>query len=323
MNFKYPNNLSNGKVAKKKSLGQNFLKDESILNKIISAGELSKKDNVLEIGPGEGALTKRLLEIVARVVAIEKDERMKDKNSILQQICSKEDLSSKIKIYFDDILKVDLVNILKENNFTGGKNKYKVIANIPYYITGKIIRLLFEQEQKPELIILLVQKEVAERICADNGRQSILSLSVQYYAQAEIVDYVPKESFDPAPKVDSAILKITPLQNNGSSVDYLEVNKNKIKKEKEESVLSKKVLNTENSRQSKRGGNIQEKEFFRLIKIGFSSPRKVLINNLKNGLQLDKKDLEKIFNNLNLPLDIRAEKLTIKNWISLSKIIFK
>ena len=321
MNFKYPNNLSNGKVAKKKSLGQNFLKDESILNKIISAGELSKKDNVLEIGPGEGALTKRLLERVARVVAIEKDERIKDENSILQQICSKEDLSSKIKIYFDDILKVDLVNILKENNFTGGKNKYKVIANIPYYITGKIIRLLFEQEQKPKLIILLVQKEVAERICADNGRQSILSLSVQYYAQAEIVDYVPKESFEPMPKVDSAILKIIPFQNGGIRVDHLEFDKDKVKKEKKESVLSEKILNTESHKQGKQSN--QEKEFFRLIKIGFSSPRKVLINNLKNGLQLDKKDLEKIFNNLNLPLDIRAEKLTIKNWISLSEIIFK
>ncbi len=276
------------KLIKKKSLGQNFLKDEGILDKIILAGELIIEDNVLEIGPGEGVLTKRLVENVGQVVAIEKDSRLKDKNSSLQQIqrnCSKQGLrQNKIKLYFEDILDVNLPSILEENNFN--EKGYKVIANIPYYITGKILRLLFQQRPLPRIIVLLVQKEVADRIGTKKGRQSILSLSVQYYADVEIVDYVPKEAFDPAPKVDSAILKIMPLQN----IDY----------------------NKEN-----------EDNFFKLVKVGFSSPRKVLINNLKNGLKVKRGILEKIFKQLKLSIDIRAEKLTISEWKELVILLDK
>lgn len=264
-------------LIKKKSLGQNFLKDESILDKIITAGELSSVDNVLEIGPGEGALTKKLLKKVGRVVAIEKDERMKDKSSVLQKLNKNND---SLKLQFGDILEVNLSKILRENNL----NEYKVIANIPYYITGKIIRLLFEQKKSPRLIVLLVQKEVADRISAKNDKQSILSLSVQYYADVEIIHYVSREAFEPVPKVDSAILKIIPLQGR----DY---------------------------------DKSEDKEFFKLIKIGFSSPRKVLINNLKNGLKMEREELEEIFKGLELNLNIRAEKLTINNWKTLCKRI--
>jgi 16S rRNA (adenine1518-N6/adenine1519-N6)-dimethyltransferase len=276
------------KIIKKKSLGQNFLQDESVLDKIVLAGELVSKDNVLEIGPGEGALTKKLIEKVGRIVAIEKDSRLEDENSSLQQMqknCNKQGLlQSKLKIYFDDILEVNLPSVLEENNFDDAG--YKVIANIPYYITGKILRLLFQQRPLPKIIVLLVQKEVADRIGAKKGRQSILSLSVQYYAGVEIVAYVPREAFDPAPKVDSAILKIIPFQNT---------------------VYDKEV----------------EEKFFKLVKVGFSSPRKVLINNLKNGLKLERDILERIFKQTKLSVNIRAEKLTVGEWRELVKLLDK
>ena len=283
------------KIIKKKSLGQNFLKDESVLDKIVLAGELMAEDNVLEIGPGEGALTKKLVENVKRVVAIEKDSRLADENSSLQQIqnsCNKpasptgrqELVQAELKLYFGDILDVNLPSILEENNFD--KNKYKVIANIPYYITGKILRLLFQQKPLPSNIVLLVQKEVADRIEAKNSRQSILSLSVQYYADVKIIDYVSRDAFEPAPKVDSAILKITPFQN------------------------------TEDDQKN-------EENFFKLVKMGFSSPRKVLINNLKNGLKVSRAKMEKIFLESGLDINIRAEKLQVNEWKRLVKLLDK
>ncbi len=258
--------------------------DEGVLDKIISAGELSSEDNVLEIGPGEGALTEKLLEKVNKVIAVEKDSRLENADSVLQNLQKN---NKNLEIYFEDILDINLPKVLWENNFS--EAGYKVVANIPYYITGKIIRLLFEQETKPGLIVLLVQKEVAERICALQGRESILSLSVKYFAQPEIVDYVSRESFEPVPKVDSAILKIRPFNLN------------------EKKYLENKEL---------------EKKFFRLIRIGFSSPRKVLINNLKNGLHLDRSSLEQVFQKLYLNPTIRAEKLTFQQWQLLANEIF-
>ncbi len=286
------------KIIKKKSLGQNFLRDEGVLDKIISAGELSSKDNVLEIGPGEGALTSKLLEKVDKVVAVEKDSRLEDAGSVLQNVQTD---NKNLKIYFEDILDVNFPKILKKNSFD--KKGYKVIANIPYYITGKIIRLLFEQETKPELIVLLVQKEVAERICALKGRESILSLSVKYFAQPEIVDYVSREVFEPVPKVDSAILKIIPFKNGTRKAGLLERSDSGVK-----SPAFSELTN--------------EQDFFKLVKVGFSSPRKVLINNLKNGLQLDRSSLEQIFKKLQLNPTIRAEKLTLHQWQSLAEEIF-
>jgi 16S rRNA (adenine1518-N6/adenine1519-N6)-dimethyltransferase len=289
------------KIIKKKSLGQNFLKDEEVLDEIILAGELSDSDNVLEIGPGEGALTKKLLEKVSKVVAIEKDERMKDQNSALQKICRKSGLlQNEINLYFGDILDVNLPELLQKNDF----QNYKVIANIPYYITGKIVRLLFQQEQLPELIVLLVQKEVADRICAKKERQSILSLSVQYYAEAEVIDYVSREAFEPAPKVDSAILKIVPFKSRKKA------NKAGLIKSGDSGVLSPSF--------SERA---KEDQFFQLVKVGFSSPRKVLLNNLKNGLKMGKEELTEIFNKLNLDLNIRAEKLTIAEWKKIDNLL--
>lgn len=271
------------KLSKKKSLGQNFLRDENILKKIVQSAEVDKSDKVLEIGPGDGALTVELLRQAGQIIAVEKDQRLQAPGSPLlklqQQFLDKNKEESKLKLYFQDILEINLPEILQTNNFMN--NGYKVVANIPYYITGKIIRLLFQLKDRPTLIVLLTQKEVAERICATTGKNSIISLAVQYYAQPEITTIVPKEAFEPIPKVDSAILKMV------------------LKKEED---IDKQ----------------EEKDFFRLIKIGFSSPRKKLLNNLSAGLQVDKEAIEKIFQQMNIKLNIRAEELSLAEWKKLT-----
>ncbi len=275
----------------KKYLGQNWLVDQKALGKIVKAAELSKKDNVLEIGPGKGALTKELVAYAGRVIAIEKDEELarslahnyqlsiinyqsspKPKN----QINNINNFNNKIsQVVIGDILEVTLPELIEKNNF----QDYKVVANIPYYITGKIIRLLFETEYMPKLIVLLIQKEVAERICAQPGDMSILAVSVQYFGKPEIIDCVPKESFEPVPKVDSAILKIIPFKKKPQ----------------------------------------QNKDFFHLVKIGFASPRKTLVNNLSAGLYQPKNEIKKILNDIELDEKVRAEDLSIKKWQELKE----
>jgi len=284
------------KIVKKKSLGQNFLQDSGVLEKIISAGELTNSDKVLEIGPGEGALTKRLVEKVGKVVAIEKDERLKNEKSALRKlqrqynsldlaVGQSSSLNSKLKIYFADILEVNLPKILAENGFE--KSDYKLIANIPYYITGKIIRLFTDnQEIRPKLAVLLTQKEVAERICASSGKQSILSLIVNYYAQPELIATVSRFAFSPAPKVDSAILK-----------------------------LQFKKLSP---REEARAAGLK-----RLVKIGFAAPRKQLVKNLSNGLKINKEQLARFLSSLGLSKTARAEEVFLKQWLELLTLLNK
>ena len=183
-------------------LGQNFLVDEKVLRKIIEAAELSKNDIVLEIGPGIGNLTVKLAKRVKKVVAVEKDQRMIE---ILKETLK--DFKN-VKIIKADILKFSpkIYNL---------KSKiYKVVANIPYYLTSPLIRKFVETvEVKPQLLVLMVQKEVAQRICTKPPDMSILAVSVQFYAKAEIISFVSKKSFWPQPKVDSAIIKIIPRKS--------------------------------------------------------------------------------------------------------------
>ena len=246
-----------------KSLGQNFLIDEKVLGKIIQASKLDKNDLVLEIGPGLGTLTNELIKKCGTVVAVEKDKKItgliKEKNNL--------------KIINDDILKINLNELIKKSS----KNKkYKLISNIPYYITSPVIKLFLENSIQPELIVLLVQKEVAERICAKPGKLSVLALSVQTYGEPEIVSYVDKSSFYPEPKVDSAILKIKNIKKDFSDEYY--------------------------------------KKLFKLIKIGFSSKRKKLINNLSSGLQIDKKESENILQKAKINPNARAQELSLEKW---------
>ena len=172
----------------KKSLGQNFLINEAIAKRIAVSANIAKTDNVLEIGSGKGTLTKYLAKKAGKVLAIEID---KEVCKICDSIIYKLGLTDKVNFVEGDILKINLPNLIKENNF----QNYKVVANLPYYITSKIIRLLLETKYPPSEMILMVQKEVGERICALDGKESILSISVKFYAEPELFFDVSRRKF--------------------------------------------------------------------------------------------------------------------------------
>jgi len=236
-----------------KKLGQHFLIDKQVVKKLISTANIKKQDTILEIGPGKGILTEELNK-KARVIAIEKDTRLaellKDKFNVLNQ----------------DILK-----------YTPDFKNYKIVSNLPFYIAAPVIRKFLEINNPPREMVLIVQKEVAQRICAKPPDMSILAVSVQIYAKTEIISYIGKESFSPKPKVDCAIIKITPY--------------------------NKKIKD----------------HFFKVVKVGFSHPRKKLINNLSSIAK--KQNLLKIFDKLKLDTNIRAERLNLDDWIALSKMV--
>ena len=194
----------------KKSLGQNFLINPGVLDKIVKAAELDKDDTVIEIGPGTGVLTEKLVEKVrstgsgqaGRVIAIEKDARL------IAQLKEKFK-NTNVDIVEGDILKIDPTPLLRYCA-TG----YKLIGNIPYYITSHLLKTVFEKWPAPKLIVLMVQKEVAQRIMAKPPHMNLLALSVQFFAKPKIISYVSLGSFRPTPKVNSAIIKLTPIRSD-------------------------------------------------------------------------------------------------------------
>ncbi len=260
-------------------LGQNFLKDPAVLEKIIQATDVAKADFVLEIGPGEGVLTEKLAALGKKVVAIELDDRL------IEPLKNKFADVSNVEIVQGDILQINLPELLKtvETPRRGVSTAidYQVIANIPYYITSPIIRLFLEQAAQPQEMILMIQKEVAERIVAPRGQMSILAVSVGYYAATEILFLVDKTSFSPVPKVDSAVIKITP---------------------------------------QRKFNKIEDKKFFRLVKAGFSAKRKTLLNNLATSLQIKKEVVEKILLSASFDIHTRAQELTIADWEKLTAL---
>jgi 16S rRNA (adenine1518-N6/adenine1519-N6)-dimethyltransferase len=269
------NILSKYGLKPRKYLGQNFLVDESVLQEIINVSTVKKTDTVLEIGPGLGVLTMELSQKVKKVITIEKDEKLAE---LLNEQLQANNIKN-VTVIKKDALKFNPAN----HNLK--PSAYKLIANIPYYITSPLIRkfltLRQTQGKRPKLMVLMVQKEVAERICATPPNMSILSIAVQAYASPQIMKIVKKESFWPSPKVDSAILRITPSQKN----IFTEIN---------------------------------EEKFFNIVKTGFSSPRKQLKNNLKNLLGNNAK---LIFKKIKIDPSRRAETLSIGEWISLVKNI--
>lgn len=188
-------------MIKKKSLGQNFLKSQKIVEDIVLAGKVNKNDIIIEIGPGEGIMTKELLKNAKKIIAIEKDHRL---IPILKEKFKNEISSKKLEIIEADILEIDPMS----KSLFDIKDGYKIVANIPYYITGQIIRKFLESDYQPDSMTLLVQKEVAERIVAKDGKESLLSLSVKVFGEPKIIKKVPRGNFNPVPKVDSAILNI-------------------------------------------------------------------------------------------------------------------
>lgn len=254
-------------------LGQNFLKNKDIVKRIINSANLTMDDVVLEIGPGRGILTEELAKVCNKVVAVEID------NDLIKILKDKFKNYENIEIINEDILKTDLVELISDKI---QNSCYKVIANLPYYITSPIIRMFLESEFPPKEMILMVQKEVAERIVEKPGKMSILSVSVQYYADPELLFYVGKDNFDPIPEVDSAVIRIT---DNAKRVVQEESNK-----------------------------------FFRVVRAGFCSKRKTLVNNLANSFHLEKKEVEEKLKTVPLSGTARAQELDIEKWKKISSL---
>lgn len=254
-----------------KGLGQNFLQDPLALESIVAAAEIRPTDSVLEIGPGLGSLTRYLAVAAKEVIAVELDANL---ISPLKTVLSPH---QNVQIIHGDILKLSPKDVIPEND-------YLVVANIPYYITSAVIRHLLESGSKPRRIVLTIQKEVAQRICAKPGDMSLLALSVQVYGAPRIAAHIPAAAFFPAPKVDSAVLVVdiypTPLLKEG-------------------------LLDT----------------FFKLVKAGFSQKRKTLRNSLSSGLHISPSNAAELLTRANIDPQRRAETLSIDEWERLSEIL--
>ena len=250
-----------------KRLGQNFLQDASALEKIADAAEITKEDDVLEIGPGLGSLTRYLAVSAKKVIAVELDT---DLIPPLQAVLSPH---PNVQVVQGDILEFPVSNFIDQAG-------YIVAANIPYNITSAIIRHLLESDVKPRRVVLTIQKEVAERICAGAGKMSLLALSVQVYGEPQIMAKIPASAFHPVPKVDSAILRID-IHN--------------------EPLISRDSLGT----------------FFKLIKAGFGQKRKTLRNSLSSGLHIPPNQAEELLGSAKIDHMRRAETLSMDEWKTL------
>jgi 16S rRNA (adenine1518-N6/adenine1519-N6)-dimethyltransferase len=257
-------------VRPSKGLGQNFLQDNLALQEIVKAAQLEPMDDVLEIGPGLGNLTRYLALSAHTVTAVELDRRL---FPALETVTAP---YLNVRLVQGDILKLDPGDLMKTQD-------YLVVANIPYYITSALLRHLLESGGHPRRLILTVQEEVAERICARPGKMSLLSLSVQVYGNPSIVGYIPAEAFYPAPNVDSAVLRVEILP---------------------EPVISPALLDT----------------FFTLIKAGFSQKRKTLRNSLSGGLGIAPIAAEKMLAAASIDPMRRAETLSLEEWGRLCKV---
>ena len=245
-----------------KSLGQHWLKDRDILADIAEDAKLNSDDFVLEIGPGLGTLTSEILRRAGRVLAVEFDAELARK--LPGQFPGKQ-----LEVVNEDILQFDL------SRLPAG---YKVVANVPYYITSKIIEKLMTAENKPSTVAILVQKEVAERVAAMPGEMSILGVSAQVYAEARLGVEVPKEYFTPPPKVDSQVVVLETRETP--------------------------VVNPDD-----------ERLFFRVVKAGFSSKRKKLRSSISAGLALDKLATDQLLTSAKVDPNDRAEDLSLEDWL--------
>lgn len=319
-------------IAPKKSKGQNFLIDGNILKKVISSANLTKKDTVLEIGPGLGVLTCELIKHAGKVIAVELDKKLADflrERILLNSIVSKSAeiqcshaaplkgantiiaqtvIPKEAEIQCADKAPLKDANALGEPAapFKGAETgtaeiftliqgdalkmwiplpeKYKIVSNLPYTIGTAVLKKFFSIENKPEETVVFLQKEVAERICAKPPNMSVVALSVQVYGEAEVLFDVSQNCFWPVPDAGSAVLKIT---------------------KREKPLLESKK---------------HEELFFRIIKTGFSSKRKQLRNNFKNGLKLHEKQILSAFQKIGVSSSVRAEELSVLNWLSLSTL---
>ncbi len=257
----------------KKELGQHWLHEVEVLDKIVDYAGVELNDTVLEIGPGLGTLTTRLLKKRANVVAVEFDQNLASKlRSSLTKSLNSEQVGN-LSVVQSDILKFDFTKLPKN---------YKVVANIPYYLTSHLIRVLGEANNPPSIAVLLVQKEVAERICASPGKMSLLSISAQVFFDVGLGLVVSAELFTPPPKVDSQVVVMKRYAKN---------------------LVSQK----------------DQKEFFRLVKAGFSERRKKLRSSLSGGLRISKEEADELLTLAKIDSDLRAQALSLDDWQRLLK----
>lgn len=275
--------LNTYKIQANKSLGQNFLIDDCVIEKIIESSNIEKEDLIIEIGPGLGVLTERLLKKSNNVVVIEIDKKMIE---ILQnRFC----LNRNLEIINNDVLKVDLEKLIKNKKEQTNINKVKIVANLPYYISTPIIMKLLENRLEISEIIVMVQKEVAQRLGAETGTREAgaITYAVEYYAQATPIIDVPKESFIPSPKVESQVIKLEVRQNPKIEVE-------------------------------------DEKLLFNIIQKSFMQRRKTLSNALINNRISDsKEEVEKMFKTLEIPSNVRGENLTLEEFGKIANYVYK
>ncbi len=262
-------------IRAKKQFGQHFLKSASALSKIIDASDPVADDIIVEIGPGLGALTEKLLFFAGKVIAIEKD---RDLIPLLQETFKKEIENGKLDLIEQDVLDFnpDVLSFYKEHS-------YKLVANIPYYITGAILEKFLSARQQPEQMVLLMQKEVAERVVARNKKESILSLSVKAYGVPKIIAKVPAGAFAPAPKVDSAILLVETISRNFFA-------------------------------------SLDERLFFEVIKQAFGQKRKTIGKTLAEKYG---KEILSVLDEATISRSTRPEDLSILDWKKICQLLAK
>lgn len=266
--------MTNINIKAKKSLGQNFLKSKMALKNMLEAGEVGENDIVLEAGPGKGVLTEELLKKASKVIAVEKDDVLVE---FLRDKFSADIASGKFQLVHGDILD------FSPSSYNLLPTTYKLLANIPYYITGQFLRKFLSGENQPSKMVILLQKEVVKRITANDGKESILSVSIKAYGKPKNVGKVSKENFSPKPKVDSSILFIDNI-----SRDFF--------------------------------NGIDEGKFFKLVKAGFAHKRKLLTGNIKHLIKSENQ-VEKILENCGIPPKARAEDVPLEKWKCLSKMM--
>ena len=258
-------------IRPKKRLGQHFLIDEAILDTIVVAAELSPEDIVIEVGPGLGVLTAELARGAGKVIAVELDAKLA--SFLKRRLAS----LANVDVVGADILKVSPSQLLET------KGDYKVVANLPYYITSPILRHFVEASPKPSLMVVMVQKEVGNAIVAGPGEMSLLAVSLQVYSKPKIVSYVPSQSFYPPPKVDSAIVRFDLLPE--PAVKVADIN-----------------------------------GFFQVVKCGFTSPRKQLHNSLAQGMGVKPAEVALLLERAGIESQRRAETLSLEEWAMLYEV---
>lgn len=254
-------------------LGQNFLVDHASLEKVIAAAQITPGEDVLEVGSGVGNLTHLLAAVARQVIAVEIDKQLIPPLKEVLSDCSN------IRIVEGDILKLNPSELVASAS-------YLVVANIPYYITSALLRHLLETQNPPDRLVLTVQREVAERICATQNQMSLLALSVQVYGQPTIVSRLPAGAFYPPPKVDSAVIRVDLYPDPGMPKEQLDL-------------------------------------FFRLAKAGFSQKRKTLRNTLRGGMRWSKEQSESILADAGINQNRRAETLSLEEWKMLTEVTRK